>query len=189
MTCEEVKEILKIRLSKKRYTHSLNVANEAVKLAKAYGGDEDKAYLAGLTHDICKEIPQEEQLMMAKSCGMDFTETESLIPPLYHSAAGAYYLKKVLHIDDTDILAAVRYHTAGRAGMSLLEKIIYIADLISADRTYKDVSRMRKLAYEDLDKAMFEALRFSISDTLNKSSFIPESTWAAYNFFAKMMKG
>ncbi len=189
MNCDEIKEILEIRLSKKRYTHSLNVADEAVKLAIRYDGDKEKAYLAGLTHDICKEIPIAEQLEMAKKCGFEFTRVESLIPPLYHSAAGTYYIKTALHITDTDILAAVRYHTAARANMSKLEKIIYIADLISADRTYKDVYHMRKVAYEDLDKAMYEALVFSISDTLAKGSYIPENTMAAYNYFTEIMKG
>lgn len=188
MSYDEIKEILQIRLSKKRYTHSLNVANEAVKLAKKYCGDTDKAYLAGLTHDICKEIPQDEQLEMALKCGMEFSDTERKIPPLYHSAAGAYYISAVLNITDSDILAAVRYHTAGRAEMSKLEKIIYLADLISADRTYKDVGRMRKLAYDGLDRAMLEAVRFNICDTVAKGSYIPENSWEAYNYFTRLEK-
>lgn len=186
---EEIKAILKIRLSKKRFTHSLNVAEMAVKLCKKHGGDSEKAYIAGLVHDICKEIPIPEQLEMALECGRDFTETEQLIPPLYHSAAGAWYCENILKIDDEDILNAVRYHTAARAGMSLLEEIIYLADLTGDDRSYKDVGKMRKLSMEDVNAAMLEALSFSIRDVAGKGSLIPDSTVRAYNYYAGLKLG
>ena len=134
----ELRDILKIRLSKKRYTHSLNVADAALKLAEKYGADIEKAYLAGLVHDICKEVPTDEQLAMAQKCRQGIDETEQKIPALYHAAAGSWYGENVLHIHDEDILNAVRYHTTGRAGMSRLEECVYLADLISEDRTYKD---------------------------------------------------
>ena len=185
---EEIKAILKIRLSKKRFAHSLNVAEMAVKLSKKHGGDSEKAYVAGLVHDICKEIPQNEQLEMALECGRNFTVTEQLIPPLYHSAAGAWYCENILKIEDEDILNAVRYHTAARAGMSLLEEIIYLADLTGDDRSYKDVGKMRKLAMENVDAAMLEALSFSVKDVVNKKSLIPESTMEAYNYYAGKKK-
>lgn len=181
---EDIKDILKIRLSKKRYNHSLNVSRSAAELAEKYGADKEKARLAGLLHDICKEIPKDEQLKMAVACGRDFSGIEQEIPPLYHAAAGAWYCENVLHIRDEDILNAIRYHTAGRAGMSLLEEIIYLADLISEDRNYKDVGKMRRLAFSDLKEAMLEAMRFSVSDTVGKGSLIPENSCAAYNYYA-----
>lgn len=170
----ELRDILKIRLSKKRYTHSLNVADAALKLAEKYGADIEKAYLAGLVHDICKEVPTDEQLAMAQKCRQGIDETEQKIPALYHAAAGSWYGENVLHIHDEDILNAVRYHTTGRAGMSRLEECVYLADLISEDRTYKDVGRMRRLAFEDINGAMLEAARFTLSDVIAKGSFIPE---------------
>ena len=184
----EIKDILKIRLSKKRYAHSMNVAQTAVKLAQRHGGDTERAYLAGLLHDICKEIPPEEQLEMAMECGRDFSDTERLIPPLYHSAAGAWYCENVLDIRDEDILNAVRYHTAARDGMSLLEEVIYIADLTSEDRSYKDVGKMRRLSMESLQEAMFEALSFSIRDVVGKGSLLPDSTVRAYNYYAAIIR-
>lgn len=184
----EIKEILKIRLSKKRYTHSINVADAAVKLAEKYKCDAEKAYLAGLIHDICKEIPQDEQLKMALDCGRGFSKIEACIPPLYHSAAGAWYCENVLHIHDEDILNAVRYHTTARANMTRLEEIVYLADLISEERTYKDVDRMRKTANESIEIAMFEAIRFSACNTIGKGSYIPETTFEAYNYYALIMK-
>lgn len=180
----EITDILEIRLSKKRFQHSLNVADEAKKLAEKYDyPDTEKAYLTGLLHDICKEIPKEEQLEMVKKSKLDVSEVELGTPPLFHAVAGAWYAENVLNIHDDDMLNAVRYHTVGRAGMSKLEKIIYLADLISADRNYKDVNKMRKLAYQSLDKAMLEALKFSVTDVVAKGSMLPHHTIEAYNFY------
>ncbi|MBQ7990079.1 MAG: bis(5'-nucleosyl)-tetraphosphatase (symmetrical) YqeK [Oscillospiraceae bacterium] len=183
---DEIKQILKIRLSKKRCQHSLNVADMAVKLAVKHGADKDKAYLAGLIHDICKEIPHSEQLIMAKNCGRNFTSEEEMVPALYHGPAASYYAKEVLGIDDEDILNAVRYHTIARGGMSRLEEVVYLADLTSADRDYKDVDEMRELALSDIDRAMYEALRFQISDVLKKGSVIPSHSQSAYNRYAAL---
>ncbi len=184
----ELRDILKIRLSKKRYTHSLNVADAALKLAEKYGADIEKAYLAGLVHDICKEVPTDEQLAMAQKCRQGIDETEQNIPALYHAAAGSWYGENVLHIHDEDILNAVRYHTTGRAGMSRLEECVYLADLISEDRTYKDVGRMRRLAFEDINGAMLEAARFTLSDVIAKGSFIPENSMQTYNYYTALIK-
>ena len=173
----ELRDILKIRLSKKRYTHSLNVADAALKLAEKYGADIEKAYLAGLVHDICKEVPTDEQLAMAQKCRQGIDETEQKIPG-----------ENVLHIHDEDILNAVRYHTTGRAGMSRLEECVYLADLISEDRTYKDVGRMRRLAFEDINGAMLEAARFTLSDVIAKGSFIPENSMQTYNYYTALIK-
>lgn len=184
----ELRDILKIRLSKKRYTHSLNVADAALKLAEKYGADIEKAYLAGLVHDICKEVPTDEQLTMAEKCCQGFDETEKKIPALYHAAAGSWYGENILHIHDADILNAVRYHTTGRAGMSRLEECVYLADLISDDRTYKDVGRMRRLAFEDINGAMLEAAKFTLSDVIAKGSFIPENSMQTYNYYTSLIK-
>ncbi len=186
---DELTRILSIKLSKKRFTHSLNVAAEASKLSEHYGfSTPDTAYLAGLIHDCCKEIPADEQLSMVQRSRRNVTKAELLTAPLYHAIAGSWYAEHVFGITDEDILNAVRYHTVGRAGMSRLEEIIYIADLISADRSYKDVGKMRKFAYKDLDKAMLEALKFSVSDVVNKNSLLPVHTIEAYNQYTLMNK-
>lgn len=188
-SAEELTDILDIRLSKKRFQHSLNVAGEAKKLAEHYGfADTEKAYITGLIHDICKEIPKEEQFAMVKGSFMDVTDVEMAAPPLYHAIAGAWYAETVLGIHDGDMLCAIRYHTVGRAGMSRLEEIIYIADLISEDRSYKDVSKMRKYAYQSIEKAMLEALRFSVTDVVSKGSMLPRHTIEAYNQYVAARK-
>ena len=188
-SAEEIIDILDIRLSKKRYQHSLNVAEEAGKLAEHYNyPDTEKAYIAGLLHDICKEIPKEEQLAMVSASDMDVTDVELVTPPLFHAIAGARYSEQVLHVRDEDILNAIRYHTVGRAGMSRLEEIIYIADLISEDRNYKDVNKMRKYAYQSIEKAMLEALKFSVTDVVGKGSMLPHHTIEAYNHYISIKK-
>lgn len=178
---EQIKAFLKERLSKKRYHHSVNVAHEALKLANAYGENPDKAYLAGLVHDICKELSHSEQKRIMLEGNMDISGAELASKALWHGIAGAYFIEKEMGIKDKDILNAVRFHTVGRSGMSKLEEIVYMADLISEDRDYKDVDKMRKLAYTDFEKAMLEAFCYSIEGVVTKQGYIPEYTVAAYN--------
>lgn len=186
-TVSEIKDILKIRLSKKRYTHSINVADSAAALAKEYGFDREKCFLAGLVHDICKELPKEEQLEMVRKSNREITEEELVTPPLFHAPAGAYYAQRVLGISDEDILNAIRYHTVGRAGMCGIEKAVYIADLISEDRNYKDIDDMRKIAFEDINEAILKALKFNIEDVMKKNSRIPAHTINAYNEYISLL--
>ena len=174
---------LEQHLSKKRFQHSCNVARAARQLAQRYGADQEKAYFAGLLHDICKEQPFEEQreLMLAGDFAPDEAELHSR--KLWHGIAGAYFIQTEFDVTDRDILNAVRFHTVGREGMSLLEEIIYIADMISDERDYKGVTKMRKLAFEDLQAAMLTALTDAIGSVLKKGGMIPQYTIAAYNSY------
>lgn len=182
------KEYLKNNLSKKRYTHSINVAAEAVKLADLYDCNREKCYIAGLLHDIAKELPADKQLELVEKSPLDVSEIEKKAVPLYHSIAGAELVQTLFDIKDEKIIKAIRYHTTARGGMSKLEQIIYLADLISADRDYKDVKKMRKFAYTSLERAMYEALKFSVSDSVEKGNTIPLSTMEAYNEFCALNK-
>lgn len=174
-------EILKPMLSEKRFEHSLNVAEEAVKLARKFGADEDKAETAGLLHDILKDTPEDKQLKIISDFGIMMTDVELSAKRFWHAVSGAVYIRTVLHIEDTEIFDAIRYHTTGRKNMSLLEKVIFIADFISKDRVYPGVEEMRKAAYESLDKAIMEGLAFTISDLANRRDPIVPETIDAYN--------
>ena len=185
---EDKISFLKERLSKKRYVHSVNVSAECVKLANLYGEDSEKAEFAGLLHDICKEFPPEEQYNLVIESKFSVCREELETRSLLHGIAGAYFIKKQFGIEDLDIINAVRFHTVGRAGMSRLEEIVYLGDLISAERDYKDVDKMRKLVYSDIDKAMLEAFRFSIESVLKKNGFIPPCTVEGYNFYLRFCK-
>ncbi|MDE5556759.1 MAG: bis(5'-nucleosyl)-tetraphosphatase (symmetrical) YqeK [Ruminococcus sp.] len=184
-----MKKYLKENLSQKRYTHSLNVAEECRKLARKYGEDPDKAYFAGLLHDICKEIPDEQQKKLVIESGFSVCREELDTKSLWHAIAGAYFIKTHFSVEDIDILNSVRFHTVGRAGMTRLEEIVYLGDLISADRDYKDVDRMRKIAYTSLNSAMLEAFEYSIKSVVKKGGLIPICTAEGYNFYRRLQRG
>ena len=182
------KKYLKAQLSAKRYAHSLNVAEECRRLAEKYGEDPDKAYFAGLLHDVCKELPDAEQYALAAQSSFAVCREELETKSLWHAVAGAYLLKTEFGVEDIDILNAVRYHTVGRAGMTRLEEIVYLGDLISADRDYKDVDKMRRLAYTSLNEAMYEGFAFAIRSVVKKGGVIPVCTIEGYNFYTRLYR-
>ena len=179
----EVTALLKARLSKKRFTHSVNVARAAYMLAERWGADPDKAYLAGLLHDCCKELSYPEQEELMRGGPFTVTEIEWKTKPVWHGIAAASFMHAELGIDDTDILAAARWHTVGHAEMTRLEEVVYMADLISADRTYRDVEHFRKLAHSDLEQAMLEAVQYAIASVMKKGTPLPICTVEAYNYY------
>ncbi len=174
---------LEQNLTQKRFKHSCNVARAAKQLAQRYGADQEQAYFAGLLHDICKEMPFEEQkrLMLAGNFAPDEAELHS--KKLWHGIAGAYFIQSEFGVSDKSILNAVRFHTVGRPGMTLLEEIIYIADMISDERDYKGVTRMRKLANDDLQAAMCTALGDAIASVLKKDALVSRYTVEGYNSY------
>ncbi len=162
-----VRKLLKSRLDEYRYIHSLGVADSARELAGIYGADEEKAYFAGLLHDVAKNMPKDEQLSLMEKGGIRLSEAEKNNPALWHAMAGECYLRLHMGITDPEILGSVRYHTTGKAGMTLLEKIIYVADYISAERNYPDVDVMRDLS---LNRSLEEASLYSLIYTFNKQT-------------------
>ncbi|MGN1195354.1 MAG: bis(5'-nucleosyl)-tetraphosphatase (symmetrical) YqeK [Acutalibacteraceae bacterium] len=185
MNCIEQKDefisLIRGKLNEDRFIHSLGVADTAVKLAEKFGGDKDKAYIAGLLHDVMKNESQEEQLKMMKKDDIILSQAEKNNPKLWHAMSGASFIKHELGITDPDIINAVRYHTTGRAGMSLLEKIIYTADFISPERNYPDVDVMRSLSFESLDKGDLYSLQFSLKKLSECKSVIHTDSVDFYN--------
>ena len=175
--------LLKVRLSKKRFTHSVNVARAAWELAELWGADSGRAYLAGLLHDCCKELPYPEQKALMERGPFPVSDAEWQSKPVWHGIAAASYMLDELGIDDREVLAAARWHTVAHANMTLLEEIVYMADLISAERSYRDVDRFRKLARSDLQKAMYEAIVWAIESVVKKGNQLPVSTVEAYNYY------
>ncbi|MGN0571076.1 MAG: bis(5'-nucleosyl)-tetraphosphatase (symmetrical) YqeK [Candidatus Fimenecus sp.] len=177
----EFLEEIKKHLNPDRLYHSLNVADEAKKLALHYGADVEKAFTAGLLHDIMKNTPQVDLLKFFADNGIMLTKTEQISPKTWHAIAGTAYCECVLGVTDKDILSAIRYHTTGRAGMTLLEKVLFIADFISADRDYDGVERMREKAYISLESAMEEGLQFTLEELAHNGWAIHEDSVDAYN--------
>lgn len=174
-------EAVRAKLRPERFTHSLHVAEEARLLAQKYGADPEKAYTAGILHDIMKNSPREEQLAVLEQAGVTLTADERANPKLWHAIAGEAYARTVLQVRDADILQAIRYHTTARAGMSVLEKVLYIADFISADRDYNGVEEMRAAAGVSLEAAMLEGMRFCITDLVQSGQVIHTDSVEAYN--------
>ena len=184
MTIEEYKSHIRKRLSDKRYYHSLCVADEAVRLADRYGADKQKAYLAGLLHDVLKDTSSNEQLKFSKQFGIMLSDLEISAPSLYHSLIGSEYVRHVLGIEDEEIISAIKYHTTAKADMSLLQKIIYLADYTSLDRDYNGVEDMRQAVNEGLDKAMKVALDYTVQDLEEKHVTAHPDTLAAFKQYS-----
>ena len=174
-------ELLRSRLGDYRFRHSLCVAEEAVRLAKKYGADRQKAELAGLLHDMIKEAPLEEQRRYVLMDTRRLPEHYEVFDKPIHAHAAAAYVRHELGIKDRDVRAAIRYHTTGRAGMSLLEKVVFLADFTSADRDYHGVVKMRNLVNKDMSKAMMFALTFTITDLVSRERPVHPDTLGAYN--------
>lgn len=180
----EFLEELKKHLQPARLYHSINVAEEAKKLALCYGADPEKAYTAGLLHDIMKNTPDSELLNFFRENGIILTRTERVSRKTWHAIAGEAYCRLVLSVTDREILSAIRWHTTARAGMTLLDKVIFIADFISADRDYDGVERMREKAYVSLEDAMREGLQFTLTELIENGWAVHEDSLAAYNELA-----
>lgn len=174
-------EILKQRVSEKRFFHSCAVADEAERIARIYGEDPAKARLAGLLHDICKDNNYSNQLQMIEKFGIILDTVEKAIPKVWHSLTGAAFLQYELGVEDEDFLNAIKYHSTARAGMSALEKIIYLADLTSADRNYPSTKLIREALQESLNKAMEVALSLSITELIRRKKLIHVNSILAYN--------
>ena len=181
LRAEEYIEIIRPKLTDARFIDSLNVAQSARELANIYGCDEEKCAVAGILHDIMKDTDKEQQLKMLSDFGIMLNTTEKVTPSLWHQISGAAYIEHILGIKDEEILGAVRYHTSGKSGMSTFEKIIFIADFISADRIYPGVDVMRRYAAESLDKAIVEGLAFTIKELAINNRPIIADTIFAYN--------
>ena len=163
---EQFRQIIRARLGDYRYRHSLCVAQESARLAEKYGADPAKLYTAGLLHDIMKDTDQKTPLQILQE---------------WHARTGAAVIQHVRGVEDPVSLQAVRYHTTGRAGMSLPERVLFVADFTSADREYPDVDTMRRLADESLEAAMEYGIAYTIRDLLAQSLPVHPDTLAAYN--------
>ena len=151
----ELKEIVKSKMSLKRFTHTLGVVEMSEKLAKIYNADIEKCKVAALLHDICKEMDMEYIKNICKNNFMNELSEEDLENnEILHGFTGAYYAKNELGINDKEILSAIKYHTVGEKNMTLVEKIVYIADAIEYGRNYPSVAEIREETFKNLDKGI-----------------------------------
>lgn len=180
MTYEQAKKMVKKRLSEKRYKHTINVKKMAVKLAKKYGADQNKAAMAAILHDAAKEIPKSEMLQIFAKNAIMAENAAERPSPVWHGIAAAILAKTEWGIEDAEILSAIRCHTTGKAKMSLLDKIIYMADMTCAERDFPGVEELRELEMKDLDAALLLAFRQTIRFVEEGNGRMDPETVAAY---------
>ena len=184
---DEIDEALRKLLPKKRYRHSQGVRFISAALAMAHGADLKKAETAGLLHDCAKYLPDKELYKLSRKNHVELSEAEERNPALIHAKLGEYFAKSKYKIDDPEILSAIRYHTTGRADMTLLEKIVFTADYIEPMR-FKSISLplIRKTAFEDIDECVFLIMQDTLNYLANTTKDIDKTTAKAYNFYKEI---
>lgn len=186
---DELKERLKKSLPKKRYEHTLGCASAAKELALLTGEDPEKAYLAGLLHDCAKGMSHEDQLSYARRNGYEPDEITMLALQILHAPVSAIMAENEYGITDGEILDAIRYHTTGRPGMSLLERIIFTADLIEPNRDFDGVDGLRKLVRENFTEGVIKAFDSSIGFVLEKGELVHPDSVLARNYIIREKLG
>jgi nicotinate-nucleotide adenylyltransferase len=173
---ENVKQYAISYESPKRFKHSVRVAKMATKLSKKYGADPEKAYFAGLAHDLCKEMGADALIDFAKTDGFPILDVEKNKPSLLHGRAAAVVVQNFFHMEDKDIIEAIRYHTSGKPFMSDLAKIIYVSDKIEPKRPQVNKAYYKKLFALDLDGMIHCIAQESIDYLNSKNKVVFEST-------------
>lgn len=179
---ENLMQKIQMRMSEQRFKHVLGVEETAVALAKKYGASPEKASIAALTHDYAKERPDEEFKMVIVRDGFD-PELLNYNNAIWHGLVGASFVERELGITDVEILHAIRVHTTGAAKMSLLDKIIYVADYIEPGRDFPGVQDARAIAWADLDEAVAFETKHTLAHLLAQEQQIYPKTIETYNYW------
>lgn len=170
---DTIKKELKETLSERRYIHSIGVMEMCAKLAQIYGVDAQKAQIAGLLHDIAKEMPKEEMFKYVEENNIEITEIEKISYQILHGKIGADIAKKKYNVDK-QVEDAIRYHTTTSPEMDTLAKIVYVSDKIEMNREPEDydIEYERKLAKKDLDKTVLYIIDANIKSLIEKGKLI-----------------
>ena len=174
---------LKTMLTPQRFLHSLGVRDMAKELAKIHSADIEKAEIAGLLHDNAKNM--DDILSRCADLEVELDEAERKNPALIHAKLGAETAKCIFGITDREVINAIRWHTVGRPEMSLLEKIVFVADLTERGRSFPDADKIRKIAKEDIDRAVFECVKATVEVNKRRGQAIHPN---AYKIIAKFEK-
>ncbi|WP_343337866.1 hypothetical protein TPELB_32030 [Terrisporobacter petrolearius] len=183
MDIKQIEKTLKGMLPERRLKHSLNVSKCAVKLSEIYKCDKEKAEIAGLVHDCAKYFTDEQIEDSIKRFNVELDPLEVNNIALSHSVIGSYVAVDIFNIKDEEIINAIKYHTTGKENMSLLEKIIYIADLIEEDRNFPRVEELRELTYSGkLEEALLLSFNNTIKFVIDNNQLIHPRTIKARNY-------
>lgn len=180
----EIRSQLQKRLKPHRYEHTLGVSYTAVCLAMRYGCDLKQAELAGLLHDCARQYKADEMIKQCRKYQIEPSEAEFRNPLLLHAKLGAQMASSEYHVEDPAIASAIRYHTTGRPGMTLLEKIIYLADYIEPRRDQApDLDVVRPLAFQDLDRCIYQVMKHILEYLEQTGGVIDVTTQHAYQYY------
>lgn len=178
-------------LKPNRYLHTLGVAYLSASLAMCHGVSHRDALVAGLLHDCAKNYSEEEMLKQCMALGLPLSEHEKRIPELIHAAYGAYLAQKEYHINQEDILLAVRNHTLGRPNMTPIEQIVYLADYLEPERTQPTsptLDEIRKVAFRCLDEATLLVSENSIRYFEGTGKDADPMTKKVYEYYKKKVR-
>ena len=185
----KIRKQLKKELDKARYEHTIGVMDTAACLAMRYGCDMNKALTAGLLHDCAKCIPNDGKLRLCKKYGIEITPAEKKAPFLLHAKLGSYLAREEYGVEDPEILSAIACHTTGKPNMSMLDKIVFIADYIEPGRDRAPgLPRIRALAFRDLDQALICILEDTLDYLKSTDQQIDPTTQAVLDFYMNREK-
>ena len=185
---EKAEKRLRKELDAGRFRHTMGVTYTAACLAMVHGCELEKARIAGLLHDCAKCIPNDKKIRMCKKNHIFITPAEEATPSLLHAKLGAFLAAKKYHIGDRTILNAIACNTTGKPEMTLLDKILYIADYIEPNRAeLPDMSEARRLAFEDIDECLYLLLRDSLVYLQTKGLPVDPATEKTYNYYKKYL--
>lgn len=182
---KDLKKDLKKEMDDSRFEHTMGVMYTCAALAMRYGYDLDKAMLAGLMHDCAKCMPNAKKLKMAEKNHLEISELERKNPFMLHAKLGALLAKKKYDIDDEEILSAIRWHTTGRPDMTLLDKIVYVADYIEPKRDKApNLPEIRQMAFVDLNQALLKILEDTLGYLGDSKDDVDSMTRETYEFYS-----
>lgn len=189
MNYEKLEKQLKKELDNDRFRHTIGVAHTAAALAMRFGYDMDKAYLAGLLHDCAKCISNDKKLLLCEKNKLEVSEIEKQSPFLLHAKLGSFLAKEKYGVEDEEILSAIRWHTTGHAQMTLLEKIIYIADYIEPNRKkLPNLTLVRGLCFANLNTGLRKILEDSLEYLKSKNNPIDPLTQETYDYYKNIQE-
>lgn len=188
MSIDGIKRKLQGMLSQRRFTHSVNVMEAAEQLAHKYGGDVEKAALAGLIHDCAKDLTPNVTFDLCDKYDIIVDKIMRKEPGLLHGMVGSYLARDVFGIDCPDVLSAIADHTMGRPGMDKLSRIIFIADYIEPGRDYPGIERIAEAAQESLEKAIVAGIDCTIADILQKGKLLHPNTVGTRNWALDLLE-
>lgn len=183
---DKMKKRVQDHLDKERYEHTMGVMYTAAAMAMCYQVDMEKALIAGLLHDCAKCLSSDKKLRLCEKYGIIISESERRNPGLLHAKLGAYIAKTKYDVEDQEIVDAIAYHTTGRPSMTLLDKIVYIADYLEPNRNMApNLTEVRKLAFEDIDECLYLILKDSLAYLKTRNEVIDPMTEQTYYYYKK----